>query len=243
MGDNPLFMHLCASTGCWNTVAFIVAKKGIFNESMKSENSERRQWLRAWLWGQRTPGWNPRPVMNDLEPEEGASLPRPVFSCEAATWTSGGHSCQLLGVAIAAVMAILPPPLPNFSSPCLSPSYFLAPTSPHQKEEAGLGSYYRPACARTGRRSGPGATQGQARRLASSATGWSLHPAPALSQNDRWPPKGKVTVSRAIVCLAEAGGVGFLGALLRPLSGIWGPGPRQQPDFIWLLRMEVLGHK
>lgn len=43
-------------------------------------------------------------------------------------------------------------------------------------------------------------------------------------------PAGKVTVSRAVVCLAKAGGRGaFRGWRM---SGVRGPAPRRQLDFI-----------
>ena len=43
-------------------------------------------------------------------------------------------------------------------------------------------------------------------------------------------PQGKVTVPEAVVCLAEAGGVGRLLSAL--LAHVGEPGPRRQPEFI-----------
>lgn len=133
--------------------------------------------------------------MNDLEPAEGAlATPRPVFSAVrgAATWTSGGHSSQRRGVAVAAVMAILSLPPPSLTFPALI--YLPLISCPHistpQKKEAGMGKHVQDQRGqdrqkvRTRGHPGPGKEAGLP-----SATGWSLHPAPAPSQNDRWPPK------------------------------------------------------
>lgn len=134
----------------------------------------------------------------------------------------GGGYCCCDGHPVSPSPSLTFPPLVYL--PLISCPHVPTP----QKEEAGLGKHLQGQHGQDRQKVGTRGHPGPSKEAGlPSATGWSLHPAPALSQNDRWPPQGKVTVSRAIVCLAEAGGVGRL--LSAPSALVWHLGAWTSP--------------
>ena len=83
-------------------------------------------------------------------------------------------------------------PPPSLTFPTLI--YLPLISCPHvprpQKKEVGMGKHLQDQHGQDRQKVGTRGHPGPSKEAGlPSATGWSLHPAPALSQNDRWPPK------------------------------------------------------
>lgn len=61
---------------------------------------------------------------------------------------------------------------------------------------------------------------------------WSIRLSPAPGQDDRWPPKERSLSWEQLCAWRRPAGWSTFLAPARSMSAVWGPGPRQQQDFI-----------
>ena len=199
-------------------------------------------WPRALALGSERPGLAPVQSSTTWRPRKSAQptparsfcremgLPRGLGETTRVTcfaWRRGGCHCSV------AVLSPPPPALPDLPSPDPSPSVpsaHVPPACVRRGGKDGSGLCDQPArCGQDGRgRPGPGASPGPGKEAGLPfMAGWSMRPAPAPGQDDRWPPEERsLSPEQLCMCRRRAGQAPW------PMSGIWGPGPRQQPDFI-----------
>lgn len=177
----------------------------------------------------------PAPPSAANRPEEGVSahpgLPfSPKTGLPRALWEITRVKCFAQRQGGWHCYPVLAPPCPCFPPPVSLHPFPLHPWGICQKKgvlrQAGV-CVSSPGEARTDGRPGPG----KEASLPSKA-GCSMHSAPALGLDDRWPPKERSPSWEQLCVWWRPAGWSASSVPAQPKSGVWGPGPRQQQDFI-----------